>query len=287
MIPAQFEYYKATSIQDAIAQLGAHEESKLLAGGHSLLPMMKLRFAEPPYLIDINGIEELRGIRLEGDTVCIGAMTTENELIQSEILQQHCPLLVAAARLVADPQVRNRGTIGGDVAHGDPGNDHPAVMLALDATLVLQGPDGERQAPANGFFLGTYWNDLQEHEILVELRIPAIKPGVGHGYHKLKRKTGDYAVAASPVVVELDGDTCRDIRIALTNVAPMAIRAEAAENILRGKVIDEALIEQAALEVVAACEPAEDLRGDALYKSNMAGEMARRSIRAALQQARG
>ncbi len=287
MIPAQFEYHKATSIEDAIAQLGAHEESKLLAGGHSLLPMMKLRFAEPPYLIDINGIEELRGIRLEGDTICIGAMTTENELIQSEILQQHCPLLVAAARLVADPQVRNRGTIGGDVAHGDPGNDHPAVMLALDATLVLQGPDGERQAPANGFFLGTYWNDLQEHEILVELRIPAIKPGVGHGYHKLKRKTGDYAVAASPVVVELDGDICREIRIALTNVAPMAIRAEAAENILRGKVIDEALIEQAAREVVTACEPAEDLRGDALYKSNMAAEMARRSIRAALQQARG
>jgi carbon-monoxide dehydrogenase medium subunit len=287
MIPAQFEYYKATSIQDAIAQLGAHEESKLLAGGHSLLPMMKLRFAEPPYLIDINGIEELRGVRLEGETICIGAMTTENELIQSEILQQHCPLLVEAARLVADPQVRNRGTIGGDVAHGDPGNDHPAVMLALDATLVLQGPDGERQAPANGFFLGTYWNDLQEHEILVELRIPAIKPGVGHGYHKLKRKTGDYAVAASPVVVELDGDICRDIRIALTNVAPMAIRAEAAENILRGKVIDEALIEQAAREVITACEPAEDLRGDALYKSNMAAEMARRSIRAALQQARG
>ncbi len=287
MIPAQFEYHKATSIQDAIAQLGAHEESKLLAGGHSLLPMMKLRFAEPPHLIDINGIEELRGIRLDGDTICIGAMTTENELIQSEILQQHCPLLVEAARLVADPQVRNRGTIGGDVVHGDPGNDHPAVMLALDATLVLHGPDGERQTPANGFFLGTYWNDLQEHEILVELRVPVIKKGVGHGYHKLKRKTGDYAVAASPVVVELDGDVCRDIRIALTNVAPMAIRAEAAEAILRGKAIDEALIDQAAREVVAACEPAEDLRGDALYKSNMAAEMARRSIRAALQQARG
>lgn len=287
MIPAEFEYHKATSIQDAINQLGAHEDSKLLAGGHSLLPMMKLRFAEPPTLIDINGIEELRGIRLEGDTICIGAMTTENELIESDILQQHCPLLVEAARLVADPQVRNRGTIGGDVVHGDPGNDHPAVMLALDATLVLQGPGGERQQPANGFFLGTYWNDLQEHEILVELRVPVIRQGVGHGYSKLKRKTGDYAVAGSPVVVELDGDVCRDIRIALTNVAPMAIRAEAAENVLRGKVIDDALIEQAAAEVIAACDPAEDLRGDIQYKSHMAAEMARRSIRAALQQARG
>jgi len=173
------------------------------------------------------------------------------------------------------------------VAHGDPGNDHPAVMLALDATLVLHGPDGERQQPANGFFLGTYWNDLQEHEILVEVRVPVIKKGVGHGYSKLKRKTGDYAVAGSPVVIELDGDVCRDIRIALTNVAPMAIRAEAAENLLRGKVIDDALIEQAAAEVIAACDPADDLRGDALYKSHMAAEMARRSIRAALQQARG
>ena len=287
MIPSEFEYHKATSLQDAIAQLGAHEDSNLLPGGHSLLPMMKLRFAEPPHLIDINGIEELRGIRLEGDTICIGAMTTENELIESEILQQHCPLLVEAARLVADPQVRNRGTIGGDVAHGDPGNDHPAVMLALDATLVLHGPDGERQQSANGFFLGTYWNDLQEQEILVELRVPVIKKGVGHGYSKLKRKTGDYAVAGSPVVIELDGDVCRDIRIALTNVAPMAIRAEAAENILRGKVIDDALIEQAAAEVLAVCDPAEDLRGDVLYKSHMGAEMARRSIRAALQQARG
>lgn len=287
MIPPEFEYSKATSIQDAIAQLGANEDAKLLAGGHSLLPMMKLRFAEPPHLIDINGIEELKGIRLDGDTICIGAMTTENELIESQILQQHCPLLVEAARLVADPQVRNRGTIGGDVVHGDPGNDHPAVMLALDATLVLQGPDGERQQSANGFFLGTYWNDLQEHEILVELRIPVIKPGVGHGYSKLKRKTGDYAVAGSPVVVELDGDVCGDIRIALTNVAPMAIRVEAAESLLRGKVIDDALIEQAAAEVIKACDPAEDLRGDVLYKSHMAAEMARRSIRAALQQARG
>ena len=241
MIPSGFEYHKATSIADAIAKLRDNEDAKLLAGGHSLLPMMKLRFAETPYLVDINGIEELKGIRIDGDTITIGAMTTESELINSDILQQHCPLLIDAAKLVADPQVRNKGTIGGDVAHGDPGNDHPAVMLALDAQLVIHGPDGERTIPANGFFLGTYWTTLEEHEILVAIKIPALKLGTGHGYSKLKRKTGDYAVAGSPVVVEMDGDIVRDIRIGLTNVAPMAIRAEAAEDLIRGKQVDQAL----------------------------------------------
>jgi carbon-monoxide dehydrogenase medium subunit len=286
MIPAGFEYHAASSVDDAIRLLSEHEDAKLLAGGHSLLPMMKLRFAEPAHLIDINGLSELKGIQLDGDTIRIGAMTTENELIASEILQQHCPLLVDAAKLVADPQVRNRGTIGGDVAHGDPGNDHPAVMLALDAEFVIRGPAGERVQAANGFFLGTYWNALEEGELMTEIRVPVSKPGTGYGYNKLKRKTGDYATAGSPVVLSLDGDICRDIRIGLTNVAPMAIRAEAAEDLLRGQVITEALIEQAAEQVMAACEPADDLRGDIEYKTHMAAEMARRSIRDALARAR-
>jgi carbon-monoxide dehydrogenase medium subunit len=286
MIPAGFEYHAPSTVQDAIRLLSEHEDAKILAGGHSLLPMMKLRFAEPAHLIDINGLTELKGIRLDGERIRIGAMTTENELIASEVLRQHCPLIVAAAKLVADPQVRNRGTIGGDIAHGDPGNDHPAVMLALDAEFVIQGPDGQRTQPANGFFLGTYWTGLEEGELLTEIQVPVIKPGTGYGYNKLKRKTGDYATAGSPVVLSLDGDTCREIRIGLTNVAPMAIRAEAAEDLLRGQLITEALIEQAAEQVMAACEPAEDLRGDAEYKTHMAAEMARRSIRDALARAR-
>ena len=286
MIPGNFEYHAASSVDDAIRLLSAHEDAKILAGGHSLLPMMKLRFAEPAHLIDINGLAELKGIERDGDSIRIGAMTTENELIDSEILQQHCPLLVDAAKLVADPQVRNRGTIGGDVAHGDPGNDHPAVMLALDAEFVIRGADGERVQSANGFFLGTYWNALEEGELMTEIRVPVIGPGTGYGYNKLKRKTGDYATAGSPVVLSLDGDVCREIRIGLTNVAPMAIRAEAAEAVLRGQVITEALIEQAAAQVMTACEPAEDLRGDAEYKTHMAAEMARRSIRDALARAR-
>lgn len=286
MIPAGFQYHKPSSIQDAIRLLTENEDAKLLAGGHSLLPMMKLRFAEPAHLIDINGLSELKGIRLDGDTLCIGAMTTENELIDSELVQQHCPLLVDAAKLIADPQVRNRGTIGGDIAHGDPGNDHPAVMLALDAEFVIVGSAGERSQAANGFFLGTYWTGLEEGEVLTEIRIPVSKPGSGYGYNKLKRKTGDFATAGSPVVLTLDGDVCRDIRIGLTNVAPMAIRAEAAEDVLRGQKIDEALIEQAAQQVMAVCDPAEDLRGDREYKTHMAAEMARRSIRDALARAR-
>ena len=214
-------------------------------------------------------------------------MTTESELINSDILQQHCPLLIDAAKLVADPQVRNKGTIGGDVAHGDPGNDHPAVMLALDAQLVIHGPDGERTIPANGFFLGTYWTTLEEHEILVAIKIPALKLGTGHGYSKLKRKTGDYAVAGSPVVVEMDGDIVRDIRIGLTNVAPMAIRAEAAEDLIRGKQVDQALLKAVEKAVIAVCDPAVDLRGDEEYKSHMAAIMARRSIIQAIENAKG
>ncbi len=287
MIPSGFDYHKATSIANAIAILQDNEDAKLIAGGHSLLPMMKLRFSEAPCLVDINGIEELKGIRIDGDTITIGAMTTENELIRSDILQQYCPLLVDAAKLVADPQVRNKGTLGGDVAHGDPGNDHPAVMLALDAQLIIQGPDGERTVPANDFFLGTYWTALEEHEILVAIKVPAIKPGMGHGYSKLKRKTGDYAVAGSPVVVEMNGDIVKDIRIGLTNVAPMAIRAEAAEDLIRGKQVDEALLKEVENAVVAVCDPAVDLRGDEEYKSHMAAIMARRSIIQAIENAKG
>ncbi len=285
MIPSGFEYHRPSSVQDAIRILNENEDAKILAGGHSLLPMMKLRFAEPAHLIDLNGLDELKGIRMDGDTLCIGAMTTENELIDSDLVKQQCPLLVDVAKLVADPQVRNRGTVGGDVAHGDPGNDHPAVMLALNAEFVIQGPDGERRQAANGFFLGTYWTGLEEGEVMTEIRIPPLPANGGYGYNKLKRKTGDYATAGSTVVLELDGGTCREIRIGLTNVAPMAIRAEAAEDLLRGQNIDEALIEQAAELVMQACDPAEDLRGDIEYKTHMAAEMTRRSIRDALARA--
>lgn len=181
MIPPTFDYHAPTTVADALKLLGElGPDAKLLAGGHSLLPMMKLRFAQPSHLIDLNRIGSLRGIREDGATVVIGAMTVENDLIDSKILQAKVPLLPEAARLIADPQVRNRGTIGGDIAHGDPGNDHPALSLAIDATFVLQGPKGQRRVKADGFFHGTYMTELAEDEILVEIRIPAFAAKTGY-----------------------------------------------------------------------------------------------------------
>lgn len=288
MIPAVFEYHAPPSLKEAIRLLGEYNsQAKILAGGHSLLPMMKLRFASPEHLIDLNRVPELKGIREQGGMIRIGAMTTENELIASELLRTKCPLIPEAARQIADPQVRNCGTIGGDIAHGDPGNDHPAIMLATEASFVLTGPKGERTVPADGFFLGTYSTQLEPNEILTEIRVPVIGKGTGAAYAKLKRKTGDFATAATAVQLQLDGNTCKKIVIAITNVAPMALKAKDAAAVLTGKTIDDKLIEQAAQKVMAICDPAEDLRGDREYKTHMAGEMTRRAIRLALERARG
>lgn len=287
MIPGSFEYHAPTSLSEALSMLAQYgEEAKVLAGGHSLIPMMKMRFAEPAHLIDLNRLEELRGIREVDGLIHIGAMTREADLIASELLKARCPLLPEAARNIADPQVRNCGTIGGDIAHGDPANDHPALMLALGATFVLTGPGGERSVPAAEFFLGTYWTALEPDEILTEIRIPAFGPHTGYGYFKLKRKQGDWATAGAAVVLQLEGETCKRVGIGLTNVGPTALKAVEAEELLTGKRIDEALIEQAAERAMAICDPAEDLRGDVEYKTHMAGEMTRRALRAALERAR-
>jgi carbon-monoxide dehydrogenase medium subunit len=282
MIPPVFDYHAPHSVADALTLLGQlGGDAKLLAGGHSLLPMMKLRFAQPAHLIDLNRIAELRGIRDEGDVIAIGAMTSENELIASPLLKAKVPLLAEAARQIGDPQVRNRGTIGGDIAHGDPGNDHPAVAIALDATLVVEGPGGRRSLAADGFFLGTYLTELAEDEILVEIRVPAFAAKTGWAYEKLKRKTGDWATAAAAVVLRLDAGVVSHARIALTNVAPTALRASAAEAALLGQPLSDATIAAAAAAAMAACDPADDLRGDREYKTAMAGQMVRRAIRQA------
>jgi aerobic carbon-monoxide dehydrogenase medium subunit len=279
MIPPRFEYHAPRSVGEAIALLSQYgSDAKLLAGGHSLLPMMKLRFAQPEHLIDINRIPELRGIREEGNTVVIGAMTVENDLIDSPILQAKVPLLVEAARLIADPQVRNRGTIGGDIAHGDPGNDHPALSIACEAEFVLQGPNGRRTVAADGFFLGTYMTLLEENEVMCEIRVPAFAQGTGWAYEKLKRKTGDWATAGCAVVMRRSGDTVTHLRVALTNVAPTALRVEAAEQAVLGQALNAATLQAAADAATAACDPAEDLRGDIEYKTAMAGQMVKRAL---------
>ena len=288
MIPPSFQYHAPGSVEDAVALLSQYgDEAKLLAGGHSLLPMMKLRFAEPEHLVDINNIESLKGIREEPGKIVIGAMTSENALINSALLQEKCPLLPEAARLIADPQVRNRGTIGGDIAHGDPANDHPALMMALDATFTLVGPSGTRQVAATDFYLGTFYTSLEVDEILTEIGFAPLSPNTGASYHKLKRKTGDFATAAAAAIVEMSGETCKTARIALTNLGPTALRASDAEAVLTGQIITDDLIEQAAQKAMEACDPAEDLRGDAEYKTHMGGEMTRRAIRTAIKRAKG
>lgn len=282
MIPPAFDYVAPRSVGEAISLLSSlGEDAKLLAGGHSLLPMMKLRFAQPGTLIDINRIPELRGISEDGGVIRIGAMTTETELINSKLLQDRLPLLPEAAKLIADPQVRNRGTIGGDIAHGDPGNDHPAIAMALDATFVLQGPNGERQVQAVDFFHGTYMTELAENEILTAILIQPFASGTGYCYQKLKRKTGDWATAGAAVVLRLSGGVITHARIGLTNVAPTALRATAAEAALMGQALTTATLDAVVKAVRDACDPAEDLRGDAEYKTAMAGEMTRRAILAA------
>ncbi len=279
MIPPSFEYHRPATVAEAVALLGKlGDDAKLLAGGHSLLPMMKLRFAEPANLIDLNRIPELRGIREEGGKIVIGAMTTENELIASPLLQQKVPLLVEAATQIADPQVRNRGTIGGDIAHGDPANDHPAIAKALDATFVLHGPNGARRVPAVDFFHGTYMTDMAADEILSAIEVAPFAAGTGYAYRKLKRKTGDWATAAAAIVLRMSGGKVEHVTIGLTNVAPTALRATDAEALMKGQAITQELLQQVAMAVRSVCEPAEDLRGDAEYKTAMAGEMTRRAI---------
>lgn len=281
MIPPSFDYHAPKSVGEALSLLGSLPDAKLLAGGHSLLPMMKLRFAQPANLIDINRIPELRGIREAGGQIEIGAMTVENELINSALLRAKLPLLAEAPKLIADPQVRNRGTIGGDIAHGDPGNDHPALMLALDATMVMQGPAGVREVKADDFFLGLYTTALAEDEILTALRIPAFAAGTGWAYEKLKRKTGDWATAGAAVVLRMSGGVVSHARIALTNLAPTALRATAAEAALIGQAITPASLQAAADAAMAICDPAEDLRGSPEYKTAMGGQMVKRAITAA------
>ena len=287
MIPRQFEYHAPQSVPEAIALLQKYgDTAKLLAGGHSLLPMMKIRFAEPEHLVDLGKVADLRGIREKGKELRIGAMTTENDLIWSTVVQKKCPLLVEAARLIGDPQVRYKGTLGGDISHGDPGNDHPAIMLALGASFMLAGSNGERVVNADGFFLDLYSTELKPDEVMTEIRIPVAAAGTGWCYAKLKRKTGDFATAAAAVTLRMKGKTVEEVSIALTNAGATALKAREAEDSLRGKKFDDAAIAEAARLAMSICDPAEDQRGDVEYKTAMTGEMTQRALRTARERAK-
>ncbi len=288
MFPANFDYHRPGSVDEAVALLARlGGDAKILAGGHSLVPMMKLRMAAPSDLIDVNGIKEMKGIREADGQICIGAATTQAEVLASSLLAERCALLPEASALIADPQVRYCGTVGGNVANGDPGNDLPAVMMALGATYVLRGPEGERIVAARDFYKGVYSTELGQDELLIEVRLPALSRNQGAAYVKMKRKVGDYATAATAVVLSMKGGKCESASIALTNAGDTPLYAADAGASLTGKTIDEAAIAEAARLAMEIANPAADLRGTVEFRTAMVGEMTRRAIRKAAARAKG
>ena len=289
MIPPSFEYLTPSNISDAVALLQKHgDEAKILAGGHSLIPAMRLRLAEPGYLIDISGIGGLDYIQEESGQLRIGAMTCEAALEESEIVQSKYPLLLDTAKMIADPSVRNMATVGGNLAHGDPANDHPATMLALRASVIADGPNGTREIKIDNFFPDFFTTALSEDEILTEIRIPSPPSASGGAYLKIERKVGDYAAAAVACQLNIDSSgAIENIGLGLTNVGSTPIRASSAEELLKGKKHDENMLAEAGRLAAADSEPMEDLRGSAEYKRALVNELTQRAIKLSLQRAEG
>ena len=287
MIPPPFEYLSPNQVSEAISLLQKHgEEAKILAGGHSLIPAMKLRFAMPEYLIDISGIDGLEYIREEDGQLKIGAMTRESSLEESNLIKDNYPLLLDTVKMIADPQVRNMATVGGNLAHGDPANDHPATMIALGASVVVEGPNGSREIGIDDFFTDFFTTALEDNEILTEIRIPASQPGSGGAYQKIERKVGDYAAAAVACQLSLEADgKIQQIGIGLTNVGPVPIRSVGAEGNLRGKTPDDSLIQESGRLAAEECNPVDDLRGSAGYKRDLVNELTQRAIKISIERA--
>jgi len=287
MIPPAFEYLRPASIPEAISFLQQYgEDAKILSGGQSLIPMMKLRLARPAYLIDINRIAGLSYVKEEDGHLKIGGLTREAELEQSPVVRAKLPILLDTAHVIADPQVRNLATVAGNLAHGDPANDHPATMMALGAKIVATGPKGERVIAVEEFFVSLFTTALQPDEIVTEIRIPLPPPRSGGAYFKLERKVGDFATAAVAAQVTLDsGGTCQQLGIGLTNVGPTPIKARKAEAFLRGKMPDDANIKQAAQLASDEAQPSSDLRGPAEYKKGLVKELAARALSRAVERA--
>ena len=287
MIPPAFAYHRPASVSEATALLAdLGEDARPLAGGHSLIPMMKLRLASPEHLVDLAGIATLKGISPDGSDIVIGAMTTQHELIASDLLAAKTPILRETALLIADPQVRYMGTVGGNVANGDPGNDLPAVMMCLGATYHVTGRNGERRIPARQFYRSAYVTALAPDEILTAVRIPVPPAGHGAAYEKLKRKVGDYATAAAAVVLTLNGDRIGTCSIGLTNVADTPLWAEEAGKIIAGSSLDSATVKRAVAAAEAITSPAADARGPVEYRTKMAGVMLARALKRAREHAR-
>jgi carbon-monoxide dehydrogenase medium subunit len=289
MIPAAFDYHRPGTLDEAIGLLSRHgEQAKVLSGGMSLLPMLKLRLGSFEHLVDIGRIPGLEYIKEDGGFVRVGGATRQATLERSELIRTKYPILADALPLIADPLVRNRATLGGNLANGDPANDHPAIAIALGATLVLRGPKGERTVPANKFYKSLYTTALAPDEILTEVRIPLPPPHSGGAYEKLKRKTGDFAAAAVAVQLTLDRKGAVErAGIGLTSVAPIPVEAVDASKKIIGTVLDEKSIDEAARLAAKAGSPSADRRGSVEYKREMTRVLATRALRRALQRAGG
>ena len=282
MIPGAFSYHRPASIADAVKLLSTlGEEARPLAGGHSLIPMMKLRLATPEHLVDLAGISDLKSISRVGDHIVIGAMVTQHALLGSDMIAKALPILHEASLVIADPQVRYRGTIGGNVANGDPGNDLPALMLTLGASYRLEGPGGLRDVAASDFYQGAYFTALEPGEILTSISIPVPASGHGYAYEKLKRKTGDYATAAAAVIVTMAGGKVATCAIGLTNLSETPLLAKDAAQAVTGTSLDEAALQKAAAAAQAIMSPAADARGPVEYRKHVGGVMVMRALRRA------
>jgi carbon-monoxide dehydrogenase medium subunit len=289
MIPGAFEYLAPQTLTEAIKLMQEHgDEAKILAGGQSLIPLMKYRLASPGYLVDINRVSELSFIKESNGHLRIGALTREADLEKSELVAGGYPLLMDTTKFVADPLVRNLATVGGNLAHGDPANDHPATMLALRAQLVARGPAGERTIPVDEFFQDLFVTALAPDELLTEIRVPKPAPRSGGAYQKLERKVGDFATAGVAVYLVMNENrTCQEVGIGLTNMGPVPMRAARSEDALRGQGPTEAAIREASELAAKDCQPTADLRGSVEYKRALVRVLTKRALQQALQRATG
>jgi carbon-monoxide dehydrogenase medium subunit len=289
MYPAQFEYHAPASVQDALSLMGRlkNEDAKVLAGGHSLIPMMKLRLAQPKHLIDLRKVPGLGGIKDDAGTIVIGAMTTHWQMESSSLLKQKCPMLAETAAMVGDPAVRNLGTIGGSLAHADPAADQPAPMIALGVEFVCQGPQGRRTVKVDDWFQGLMSTALREDELLVEIRVPAWPAGSAGCYMKFPHPASRFAVVGVGAVVTLDRDgKCTKAGVGVTGAGTKAVRAKGVEAGLVGKTLDAATIEAAAAKAADGVDVQADLQGSVEYKSHLCRVFARRAITEAVRRAK-
>lgn len=289
MIPRGFEYHAPRALDEAISllqKLGS--DAKILSGGQSLIPMMKLRLASPAEIIDINRIPGLDLVTESNGHLSIGALVRESDLEFSPVVKSRYPLLYDTTIVIADPLVRNQATVCGNLAHGDPANDHPATMLALEATIITIGPRGEREIPVTSFFTGLFETALEPDEILKEIRVPAPSPNSGGAYLKMERKVGDYATAGVAVQIALNGaGACERAGVGLTNVGFIPIKATGTESFLAGKHLDDATIKQASEMAASEAQPVDDIRGSEDYKRDLVRVLTARALKQALQRAKG